>query len=218
MLLGSGEGFRQLTWPPGSRRGRTTMRAHWLLVLMPLAANASGLELELAPGYSWSTDIGAAAPVLRARLGVEYPWFTPSIVGVGAFFDPGPLVHQNQRGGWSGWGVAAEARFHTEGEHRLVAGVGAGLGQLSALQVASGDTEGYRGHPAPYLEAAAGYQWVRGAFRLGVELTLDLFNRVDLEGDLGTRFCFAGSCPTGRSFPMLGLALTLGGVARRGGG
>jgi len=197
------------------------MRARWLIVLAPVAAHAAGVELEVAPGYGRSTDISASAPVLRARLGIEYPWLTPSIFAVGAFLsDPGPLVHQGQRGGWTGWGLAAEARFHTNGEHRFVAALGAGWGQLSTLQVENGDTEGYRGKPAPYVEAAMGYQWVRGQLRLGVELTLDIFNRVHLDGDLGTRFCVdegGGSppasvqfCPTGRSFPIVGLALTVG--------
>ena len=48
--------------------------------------------MEVAPGYAWSTDVSASAPVLRARLGVEFPWFTPSIVAVSAFLDPGPLT------------------------------------------------------------------------------------------------------------------------------
>jgi hypothetical protein len=195
------------------------MRARWLIVLMPVAAHAAGVELEVAPGYAWSTDISASAPVLRARLGIEYPWFTPSIVGFGAFLsEPGPLVHQGQRGGWTGWGVAAEARFHTNGEHRFFAGLGAGWGQLSTLQIENGDTIGYRGRPGPYVEGAVGYQWAPGQLRLGIELTLDFFNRVNLEGDFGTRFCVdnpppgSGSieCPTGHSFPMVGLALTLG--------
>ena len=195
------------------------MRGRWLILLIPVAAHAAGVDLEVAPGYAWSADISASAPVLRARLGVDYAWFTPSIVGVGAFVDPGPRAHQGQRGGWTGWGVAAEARFHTKGEHRFFAALGAGWGQLSTLQVENGDTEGYGGKPAPYVEAAMGYQWVRGQLRLGVELTLDVFNRVNLEGDLGTRICvdsappgsgFIMECPTGRSSPMVGLALTLG--------
>jgi hypothetical protein len=196
------------------------MGARWLIALMPVAAHAAGIELEVAPGYAWSTDISASAPVLRARLGVEYLWFAPSIVAVGAFLsDPGPRVHYGQRGGWTGWGLAAEVRFHTNGEERFLAAVGAGWGQLSTLQVANGDTEGHGGKPAPYVEAAIGYQWVRGQLRLGLELTLDIFNRVNLYGDLGTRFCvdsappgsgFIMECPTGRSFPMVGLALTLG--------
>jgi hypothetical protein len=82
--------------------GRDHMRALWLVFLMPVAAHAAGVELEVAPGYAWSTDISASAPVLRARLGVEFPWFTPSIVGVGGLSDPGRLAHQGQRGGWTG--------------------------------------------------------------------------------------------------------------------
>jgi len=196
------------------------MRVLWLVVLMPVAAHAAGVELEVAPGYAWSTDISASAPVLRARLGVEFPWFTPSIVGVGGLSDPGRLSHQGQRGGWTGWGLAAELRFHTNGEDRFFAGLGAGWGQLSTLQIENGDTEGYRGKPAPYVEAVIGYQWVHDELRLGIELTLDIFNRVHLDGDFGTRFCVdegGGSppasvqfCPTGHSFPMVGLALTLG--------
>jgi hypothetical protein len=111
-----------------------------------------------------------------------------------------------------------EGRFHTNGEHRFVAALGGGWGQLSALQAENGDTEGYRGKGAPYVEAAIGYQWVHGELRLGVELSVDVFNRINLLGDLGTRFCvesapLGGSsmvCPTGRSFPMVRLAVTLG--------
>jgi hypothetical protein len=132
------------------------MRAGWLVVFMPVAAHAAGMDLEAAPGWSWSTDISASAPVLRGRLGFEFPWFTPSIVGVGAFSDPGPLVHQNQRGGWNGWGVAAEARVHNEGEHQWFAALGFGWGQLTALQAENGDTEGYRGKPAPYWKRRRG--------------------------------------------------------------
>jgi len=193
------------------------MRAHWLIILMPVAAHAAGVELEVAPGYAWSTDVSASAPVLRGRLGVEYPWFTPSIVGVGAFLSPGPLTHYSQRGGWTGWGLAAEVRFHTEGENRFVAALGGGWGQLSTLQAENGDDEGYQGRPAPYVQAAIGYQRVFGQLRLGIELTLDIFNRVNREGDIGVAFCadvpgsgFVMQCPTGRSFPIVGLALTVG--------
>jgi len=193
------------------------MRAHWLIILMPVAAHAAGVELEVAPGYAWSTDVSASAPVLRGRLGVEFPWFTPSIVAVSAFLDPGPLGHQRQSGGWTGWGLAAEARFHTEGEHRFVAALGAGWGRLSTLQAENGDLQGYQGKPAPYVQGAIGYQWVRGRLRLGIELTLDIFNRVNREGDLGAVFCHDGvpssgfvSRSTERSFPIVGLALTLG--------
>jgi hypothetical protein len=34
------------------------------------------------------------------------------------------------------------------------------------------------------VEAVIGYQWVHDELRLGVELTLDFFNRVNLYGDL----------------------------------
>jgi hypothetical protein len=199
--------------------GRAHVRVLWVIVLLPVVAHAAGVELEVAPGYAWSRDIATSAPVLRGRFGIEYPWFTPSIVAIGTFLgNPGPLVHQGQRGGWTGWGVAADVRFHTSGEHRFVAGLGAGWGQLSTLQVENGDLEGYRGTAAPYVEGAMGYQWVRGDLRLGVELTVDVFNRINLVGDIGSRFCVEGGptvadigpCPTGRSFAMLGLALTLG--------
>src|SRR6266478_5832545 len=137
--------------------GQGHVRARWLIVLMPVAAHAGGLELEVAPGYAWSTDISASAPLLRGRLGFEFPWFTPSIVGFGGLSDPGPLQHQIQRGGWTGWGLAAEGRFHTNGEHRFFAALGAGWGLLSSLQVKHGDLrgdfEGYRGYAAPYVEA-----------------------------------------------------------------
>lgn len=92
------------------------------------------------------------------------------------------------------------------------------------LQAANGDTEGYRGAPAPYVEGAVGYQFVGRGIRLGVELTLDIFNRVHLDGDLGPRICvdegggsppaFIQFCPTGRPFPLVGLALTVGANTR----
>jgi hypothetical protein len=194
------------------------MRARWLIVLVPMAAHAAGVELEVAPGHAWSTDITESAPVLRGRLGIEFPWFTPSVVGFSTIFsDPGPAAHQGQRGGWTGWGLAAEGRFHTNGEHRFVAALGFGWGKLTTLQVQNGDTERYEGKAAPYVEAAIGYQWARGPLRLGLEMTLDFFNRVYLMGDLGTRFCTdafqsatVAPCPTGRTFPMIGFAATLG--------
>lgn len=65
------------------------MDARWLVVLMPVAAHAAGIELEVAPGYAWSTDISASGLALRGRLGVEFPWFTPSIVALGGFLRSG---------------------------------------------------------------------------------------------------------------------------------
>jgi hypothetical protein len=100
-----------------------------------------------------------------------------------------------------------------------VAGLGVGWGQLSTLQEANGDTIGYHGKPAPYVEGTAGYHWAGSHFRAGLVLTVDFFNRINLEGDLGNRLCGDGyppgtylvaACPTGRSFPMIGLALTVG--------
>jgi len=188
-----------------------------LVVLMPMAANAADVVLEVAPGYAWSTDINESAPVLRGRLGIEFPWFTPSIFGFTALSDPGEPAHQRQGGGWNGWGIAAEARFHTNGEHRFVAALGVGWGKLITLQAENGDTEAYQGKAAPYVEGAIGYQWAHGPLRLGLEMTLDFFNRVNLMGDLGTRFCVdsfqsatIAPCPTGRTFPMIGFAATLG--------
>ena len=196
------------------------MRAAFAALLCSLPVHAAGFDLELGPGWIWSTDVAASAPIVRARAGYETRWLTPSVTGVAALLDPGPLVHQGQSGGIHGWGLAAELRIHTQGRHRLFAGLGLGFGQLIALQVANGDTEGYRGALAPYVEGAVGYQFTAGMLRLGIELTADVFNRVHLDGDLGTRFCVdegGGSppssiqfCPTGHSFPMIGLALTLG--------
>ncbi|HET7784367.1 MAG TPA: hypothetical protein VFL36_00200 [Myxococcales bacterium] len=195
------------------------MRAAFVAILCSLPVHADGLDLELAPGWIWSTDISASAPVVRARAGYETRWLTPSVAGMVAPADPGPLLHGGQGGGIQGWGLAAELRIHTQGPHRLFAALGGGFGQLIALQAAEGDTEGYRGALAPYVHGAAGYRFASRAFRLGIELTLDVFNRVHLLGDLGTRICVDGGgapnafvrfCPTGSSFPMIGLALTLG--------
>jgi hypothetical protein len=200
------------------------MRVLFAVVLCSLPLHAEGLELEIAPGWTWATDVSASAPMVRARAGYDTGWFTPSLsVFTALLSDPGPLVHGQQGGGLLAWGVAAEARVHSRGNQRVFAALGAGFGQLMALQAANGDTEGYRGRPAPYVEGAVGYQFVRWGLRLGIELTVDIFNRVHLEGDLGTRFCvdevggvIAASgqfCPTGRSFPLFGLALTVGTAA-----
>src|SRR5260221_4181203 len=187
--------------------------------------HADGLELELAPGLTWSQDVGASSPIVRARAGYDTRLFTLSLTGVAALFlDPGPPGHQHQDGGFRAWGLAAEGRVHTRGDHRLFAALGAGFGQLEVLQAANADTESYRGAPAPYVEGALGYQFVGGGIRLGIELTLDFFNRVHLDGDLGSRICvdeaggspssFIQFGPTGRPVLLVRLALTVGANTR----
>jgi hypothetical protein len=193
------------------------MRAAVAALLCSLPTQAGGLDLEIAPGWTWSTDVAASGPVLRARGGYDLGWLTPSISAFAAPLDPGNVTHR-QGGGIQGWGFAAELRVHAQ--RGLFAALGAGIGKLGALQSASDDAKGYRGAVAPYVEAAAGYQFTWRKVRVGLELTVDVFNRVHLVGDLGSRFCvdtggLPGSsiqfCPTGRSFPLVGLALTLGG-------
>ncbi|MCA1828831.1 MAG: hypothetical protein ABR567_19565 [Myxococcales bacterium] len=197
------------------------MRVILAAFLCALPLHAAGLDVEIAPGlFWWSNDVASAGPVLRARVGYETSWLTPSLTGIWAFLDPGEPSHQGQKGGIAGWGLAAELRVHTSGAHRVFAALGAGLGELSTLQVENGDTEAYHGATAPYVEGAAGYQFVGEKMRFGIELTLDVFNRVHRVGDLGTTFCVdeGGAnppaqiqfCPTGRSFPVVGVAVTLG--------
>ena len=200
------------------------MRILVAALLCSLPVHADGFDLEIAPGWTWSTDVDASAPIVRLRAGYDTRWFTPSLTTVGALLvDPGPRGRQMQGGGLRAWGIAAEARVHTQGDHRLFAALGAGFGRLTALQLANHDTEGWAGYTAPYVEGAVGYQFVRWGLRLGVEFTVDFFNRVHLLGDLGNRICVEGGgsppasiqfCPTGRPYPLVGLALTVGANAR----
>ena len=131
------------------------------------------------------------------------------------------MTHYHQDGGVDVWGVAAEVRLHTrEPQNQLAIGLGAGWGQLNALQEKNGDTEGEQGLSAPYVEGVLAYRrMLNPSLRLGVDLTVHAFNRVYLVGDLGTRFCVTppaadfGSimtCPERRTFFMFGLALSLG--------
>lgn len=203
-----------------SRRKSPDMRILLAVLICSFPIRADGLDLEIAPGWTWSTDVSASAPVVRARAGYDTRWLTYSLVGLAALFtDPGPLMHQGQGGGLRAWGLAAEGRVHGQGKGRFFAALGAGFGQLTVLQAANADTEGYRGAAAPYVEGVLGYQYVGRPLRVGIELTLDVFNRVHLDGDLGNRICVDGGgspdgfvrfCPTGRPFPLVGLVLTLG--------
>ncbi len=180
------------------------MRALWLIAVCstPLAAHTANLELEVTPGFEWSQQIRASTPLLHARAGVQMEWFTVSIVGLAALLqDPKVLSHQFQDGGLRAWGLAAEVRFHTNGPHRFECGLGGGWGQLIALQEANGDFEGYRGHTAPYVEGMVGW--------LGVDLRLDAFNRVDIEGDLGVTQCPPSTCPMHQTFFVAGLGLSI---------
>ena len=187
------------------------MRTALAALLCSLPAGAASLELEVAPGYV-SSD--ASSPVLRARAGVNLDWFTPSIALFTAMFqDPGlPEETGQSEGGLRAWGVAAQARFHTIGTHQLVGGLGIGWGQLIALQPENG-YYGYRGQPAPYVQFFFGYRAEIGSARLGFELTVDGFNRVNsLSVDDPFAPPCAGTpagCPTHSTIWMAGLALTL---------
>ena len=189
------------------------MRAFVLgFLLCSTAVGAATLELEVAPGYAWSPDVDAPSAILRVRAGVDVGWFTPSVELFTALFqNPGPPSDGNQDGGLRAWGVAAQARFHTPGRHQFVAGAGAGWGQLIVLQPQYGSLA-YLGHPAPYVQAFAGYRAVLGRWRLGLVLALDGFNRVDLRTDFTNPPCgnssYTYQCPTGTTMWLRSLALT----------
>ena len=194
------------------------MRAALAALLCSFPVSAAGLDLEIAPGWTWSTDVAASGPALRGSAGWDLGWLAPSIVAFAAPLDPGSPSHANQGGGVQAWGFAAELRAHAQSG--FFAALGAGFGKLAALQAADGDTWSYHGAVAPYVAAAAGYQFAWRKIRVGLELTLDVFNRVHFVGDTGLEFCVdtvgatpsaSQFCPTGRSFPLVGLALTLGG-------
>ena len=189
-----------------------------VVLLWSLSTSAATLELEVEPGYVWSPDISnsgppssiVSSPILRARVGVDLGWFTPSVgVFTALFQDPGPPVDATQKGGLRAWGVAAQARFHSTGTHQFVAGGGVGWGQLIALQAQYGDLA-YIGRLAPYVNAFAGYRVVLGPLRLGLELTLDGFNRVDLRTDFANPPCpHPYQCPTGSTMWLRSVALAV---------
>jgi hypothetical protein len=181
------------------------MRGGWMLLvcLAPGAARAAGLELELSPGIAVSQDSSAAAPVVRGRIGVGFPYLTPSLVVFGTLSgDPGPSAHQNQGGGIDAWGVATEVRVHNSGSNQFGLALGAGVGQLTVTQQSGGDLASFRGHVAPYVEAAVGYRHQGDRIRFGLDATLDVFNRVDFVSDVNPG-------PHGSSW-LLGLAITVG--------
>ena len=185
------------------------MRALWIVARMPVAAQAARVEVEVAPAWARSTDVDAAAAVLRARAGVELPWFTPSITVFEAF-----LSDLERESGLNGWAVAAEGRFHTNGVHRFVAAGAAGWGRLSLREQSRFETQRYTGEPALYLHGAIGYQYALHPLRVGVELTWDRFDAVHFEGETAASFCFNGTplypqCP-GDSSTLVGFAVTLG--------
>jgi hypothetical protein len=178
-------------------------------VLVPAAARSAELELELAPGAAVSNDASEAAPTLRARLGLRFPYFTPSLLFFGAATStPGPPSHNNQDGGLQAWAFAAEARVHSAGENQVWAGAGAGWGQLIVAQPTNGDLAKYAGEAAPYVEVSAGYRRHFGKLSIGLDATLHLFNRVSFFSDVGTdphtgRLYVGGSA-------VLGAALSIG--------
>jgi hypothetical protein len=191
------------------------------LLLCSLPAQADGLRLTLEPGWIWSNDLPVTAATLRGRAGYELGWLAPSVALMMAPTDPGPRSHGGQNGGIQAWGLAAELRAQTGGRHRFFAALGGGVGQLTAMQAENGDTIGVRGETGPYFEGALGYEFSAGIFRLGLELTGDVFNRVHTVGDLGGPFCVDANqaqgpgsvvqfCPARRSFFMWGLALVAG--------
>lgn len=188
------------------------MRSLWIIALCPvaLAARGAGLELELGPGVGWSTDVSASSPMLRARAGIEMGWLTPSVAAMGALFQNAAELSDRpggQNSALRGWGVAAELRFHTPGRHRLDCGLGVGWGQFIALQPRLAFGSGYRGHAAPYVNGTLGYRFLgHGPMILGVDLTLDVFNRLDHQGES----CAASQCPTGSSFFVIGIAASIG--------
>jgi hypothetical protein len=191
------------------------------LLLCSLPAQADGLRLTLEPGWIWSNQIPVSAATLRGRAGYEIGWLAPSVAFMMAPSDPGPRSHGGQDGGIQAWGLAAEMRAQSEAPHRFFVALGGGVGQLTTMQAVNGDTIGYRGETAPYVEGALGYEFSAGIFRLGLELTADVFNRVHLVGDTGGPFCVepneaqpAGSvfqfCPAKHPFLMWGVALVVG--------
>ena len=174
-----------------------------LACLTPGAAHAAGLELELSPGVAVSQDSTAVAPVIRGRAGLGFSYLTPSLLVFGALSgDPGPPAHQNQSGGIDAWGLAAEVRVHNSGSNQFGLALGAGVGQLTVTQQSGGDLASFRGHVAPYVEAAVGYRHQGDGIRFGLDATLDIFNRVDFVSDFNPG-------PRGSSW-LLGLAITVG--------
>ena len=178
------------------------------LTVVPLAARAAVPELELAPGVAVSNDASQAAPSVRARMGVRFPWFTPSLVVFGAATStPGPKSHNRQDGGLQAWAFAAEVAVHNDGANQLSAAFGAGVGRLIVAQQSDGDYSTYAGEVAPCVEATLGYRHLFERFTVGIEGTLQVFNRVTYFSDVGTdrngRLYLGGS-------PIIGVAVSFG--------
>jgi hypothetical protein len=178
------------------------------LVLLPVAAHPAVPEIELAPGIACSNDATQCSLSLRARAGLRFPLFTPSLllVGLGPG-TPGPPSHSRQDGGLQAWAVAAEARVHTPGKNQLWAGLGAGWGRLEVAQQTGGDLATFRGEASPYVEVSAGYRHLFDDVSVGLDASLQLFHRVSFYSDVGTNL--DGSDYRGTS-PVFGVALSLG--------
>ena len=219
-----GDGGHETSAPSLPKQGRelrparsALVRALLIVLLASSASQAAALQLEAGPGLISSNDATATSPVLRARAGMDLGWFTASAVGLAALFaDPQALSHTVQDGGVRAWATAAEARFHTTGPHQLAVALSFGWGQLVSLQDSNGDAVGYRGHAAPYVGGSLGYRYLRRNLRLGADLSLEAFNRVDVVGDTGGAFCDSTGtrsppvCPLGRTWYFAGLTLFIG--------
>ena len=204
-------------WPNCDQQSPALVRVLLIVLLASSSSHAAALQLEAGPGLISSNDATATSPVLRARAGMDLGWFTASAVGLAALFaDPQALSHTVQDGGVRAWATAAEARFHTTGPHQLALALSVGWGKLVSLQASNGDAVGYRGHAAPYVGGSLGYRYLRRNLRLGADLSLEAFNRVDVVGDTGGAFCDSTGtrsppvCPLARTWYFAGLNLFIG--------
>jgi hypothetical protein len=174
---------------------RTTI---FLLLLLPVAANAANVRFEAGGGFATELDPSQTFLVAQGGGTVDFRYVEPGISV--SFFNggkAGQIMDERYAGSLQAWSAVALLRFHTAGEHQFVFGLGAGVGQLQRFDL-KGTLATYRGAVAPATRVEAGYRYSGETLSLGLGLGLHIFNRVTESGG-----------PAG-SFGAWALVLTIG--------
>ncbi len=174
------------------------MRTLFLLVLLPVAANAANLRFEAGGGFAAEQSPSQVFLVAQGGAGVDFGYVEPGISL--SYFDGGNRGHvtdERYDGSLQAWSAVALLRFHSAGAHQFVFGLGAGVGQVK-LSEAMGTLVAYRGAVAAATRVEAGYRYSGETLSLGLGLGLHIFNRVTQSDG-----------PTG-SFGAWALVLTIG--------
>jgi hypothetical protein len=165
------------------------MRFAWLMLLLPLAARASGPNLrgdvDFLLGTAASTESGYPfAPAVGVFVGADvYDMFTPGIrfLGVTGARELGMTE------GLRAYATGAELRVHTPGDPQFWISAGAGRGQLTQLQCEC-DVQTFAGaRPGMSLSMAIGARsfLLGGLAGLGGEIGLTRWTHVSRVTQLG---------------------------------